>query len=177
MVLLLSFTVRGLIRGMIREIFAIIGLIAGLWAAGWVSQWILGHWRGAQPAAAFFFLRWLVVIAAGFTVAALCHWVGARVRDGIGSTLAGWLDRAGGLLLGATIGGIVAAFVVLALLSLSGPATRLADSAARARLSRPLMATAASACGAGRGFFPGSGWLQLRFIAAERRAYRHAQSV
>lgn len=176
MVLFLVFTVRGLIRGMISEIFAMIGLVAGFWAAGWVSQWILGHWRGAQPAAAFFFLRWLVVLAAAFTVAAICQWWGARVKDTVGSTPAGWLDRAGGLVLGATIGGIVAAFAVLALLSLSGPAARLAESAARARVAQPLMATAASACAAGRRIFPGSGWLQLRFLAAERRAYRHTQS-
>jgi uncharacterized membrane protein required for colicin V production len=176
LVLFVAFTVRGLIRGMISEIFAVIGLVAGFWAAGWVSQWVLGHWRGAQPAAAFFFLRWLVVITAALTVAALCQWWGQRMKGAVGATPAGLLDRAGGLVLGAAIGGIIAAFTVLALLSLSGPARGLAESAGRARLARPLMATGANACAAGSRFFPGSGWLQLRFLAAERRANRHAQS-
>jgi Colicin V production protein len=175
LVLFLAFAVRGLMRGLIAEIFTVIGLLAGLWTAGWVSQWILGHWRGAQPAVAFFFLRWLVVVAAAFTVAALCHWGGELMKRMVGATPAGVLDRAAGLLLGATLGAIVAAFTVLAFLSPTWP-RGLAESAARARTARPLMASAAGACAAAGRLLPGGGWLHLRFLAAAHRAHRHPRS-
>jgi len=155
---------------MVSQVFAVLGLVAGLWAAGWVSQWVGAHWDGARPAVAFLILRWLVVVLSAMAVAALFHFWGELLRDAVKATPLGWVDRPAGFVIGAALGAAVASFIVLSALLIPWP-DALPHTAARARVSRPLMAGAASTCSLASRLFPGSNWLKDRFLAAEQRAH------
>ena len=146
-------------------------MIAGLWAAGWVSQWVGAHWQHARPAVGFAVLRVIIVVLVGLTVAAVFRWSGERLRSLSKDTVAGWLDRPAGFVLGAGFGVLVVAVTLLVALLLPWPRA-LSEAAAESRVAKPAMAQAAKACSAGARFFPGSWWLHQRFSAAERRAAR-----
>lgn len=171
LVLILLFALRGLARGTVSQVFGILGLVLGLGAAGWISQWVGHHWHGARPAVVFLVLRWLVAGLGGLAVASLFQWWGERLGEAARGGAIGWLDRAGGLLIGAALGVVVSACVVLAALSFSIPGD-VDDAAGRARMSPSLLSGGQRVCAKGGRYFPGSTWLGTRFESAGRRASR-----
>lgn len=171
LVLVLGFALRGFFRGTVAQVFGFLGLVAGLWAAAWISHWVGQHWQGARPALVFLALRWLVAGLGGMAVASIFQWWGQHLGEAVKGGLVGWLDRTGGLAIGAALGAIVVAIVLLVALSLPLP-KELEEAAARARVARPLMRGGARACAMTGDYFPGSAWLRGRFVAADRRAGR-----
>jgi hypothetical protein len=144
-------------------------VIAGLWVAGWIAQWVGSHWEGARPAVVFGVLRWVVAALGGLAVASLFQWWGEILSGAVGKSPLGWLDRLGGFLIGAFVGMVVTAFVVLTLLL--GPWPRVVrGAAARAKVASPLMSASARACAVGELYFPGGRWLRRRFQEAGRRS-------
>ncbi|MBI1797590.1 MAG: CvpA family protein [Candidatus Eisenbacteria bacterium] len=170
-VLVLLFAIGGFLRGTVAQVFVVVGVVAGWWLAGFVSHWVGDHWRGARPAAVFWTLRWVVAALAGLAVAALFQWWGERLGKSVREGPLGWLDRGGGLVVGAVVGAVVCAFLMLAALTLDRPG-RPGEDVARMRLGPATMSTAAMACGCGARYVPGSSWLQQRFLAARQRAGR-----
>jgi len=163
------FAIRGFLRGTITQVFVVLGVLSGLWAAMWVSQWVGEQWRGARPAVVFLVLRWLVAALAGMTIAALLQWWGERIGGAIREGTLGFIDRTGGLVVGALLGLVSVAFVIMAGLLLRNP-SGVSETVARARLSAPVMEQAARVCALGENHLPGTHWLKLRFQEAERRA-------
>lgn len=163
------FAIRGVFRGLLQEVFGIVGLVGGVWAAGWVSRWVGAQWLGAQPAVAFFLLRWVVIVACGLACAGLSSWWGRKLSEALHDMWAGWVDRAGGAIAGTAIGFVIATFVLLAMLMAPWP-SRLAEAGAEARLAVPLMQGGVTACRLVGDTFPGSDWLRRRFLAARARA-------
>ena len=165
----IAFAIGGGIRGATAQVFGLLGVLTGLWAAVFVSGWVADHWLGARPAAVFTVLRFLVAGLSGLALAAVFQWWGDRLAKAVREGPLGWFDRGIGALVGAGLGGIVGALILLVALTIqrpSGPATAVAQS----RTVEAEMRVAADACSLGVGVVPGSGWLKQRFLAAKRRA-------
>jgi uncharacterized membrane protein required for colicin V production len=165
------FAVHGFLRGSVAQVFVVLGLVVGLWAAFWVARWLEGHWRGAQPAWVYATLLWIVAAMAGMAAASLIQWWGERVGQAVRSSPVSWVDRAAGVGVGAAIGLLVAAFVLMTALLVPWPRT-VAGQVARSRAVTPLMSEAAHACSVSSRFLPASGWLASRFRQAQDRAQR-----
>ncbi len=165
---MLGFAVRGLYRGTIRQVFAFFGVFGGIWTIFWVSRWVGAHWLDARPAVVFFVLRWAVAALAALAVASLFAWWGEVLAAAVDQSPVSWLDRAGGFVVGASLGATVAAFLLLVAVLAPWPREPRAWAAA-ARVSTPVLTGAARACGIGGPYVPGSGWLMTRFQAAARR--------
>lgn len=163
------FAVRGLVRGTVGQFFSLIGLLAGLWGAGWVSTWLMHRWLDARPAFVFGVLRWVVAGFAGLAIATVFQWLGDLLGKAVKASPAGFFDRVGGMALGAGLGVLVASLTMLGALLTTWP-TAIGDAAARSRFSVPLMTAGARVCGIEQRFFPGSDWLEEKFLAARRRA-------
>jgi hypothetical protein len=174
-VLVLMFAIGGFLRGTIAQVFVVLGLIVGSWAALFVSRWVGEHWVGAHPDLVFLALRWLVAALAGLAVAALFQWWGDGLGRAVREGPLGWLDRGGGIVVGATLGAIVGSMILLAALTIRYPSAP-GRAAARARVSAPAMEVAAGVCSIGEAYLPGSGWLKQRFLAAKRRAVHIRES-
>jgi uncharacterized membrane protein required for colicin V production len=174
-VLVLLFAIGGFLRGTIAQIFGVVGVLTGLWAAVFVSGWVGDHWYGARPALVFLALRWLVAALAGLAVAGLFQWCGDRLGKAVREGPLGWLDRAGGFVVGAGLGAAVGSLVLLGALTIRQPSAP-GVAAARARVTAPAMGVAAEMCSLGEAYLPGSGWLKERFLAAKRRAVRIRES-
>jgi hypothetical protein len=166
-----------LLSGLTSQIFGTLALIAGLWTAGWFSQWVESHWLGAQPAAAFWVLRWLLAALAALAVAALIRAVGEHVKGTLGSTPLGWADRPFGFVLGGFVGVMIAAVMLLAVLAMPWTRGPVAEAAARSRTARPVMSGAVSTCSLAARWVPGSRWLSGRFQAATQRVEQHARVI
>ena len=95
--------------------------------------------------------------------------VGDLLGKAVKASPAGLFDRLGGALLGAGLGIVVAALTMLGALLTTWPSA-VGDVAARSRFSVPLMTTGARLCGVEHRYFPGSDWLEQKFLAARRRA-------
>jgi uncharacterized membrane protein required for colicin V production len=170
------FAVRGILRGTISQIFGLLGLLAGLWVAGWIARWVGGQWSGARPAGVFWVLRWLVAGLGGLAVASVISWWGQHLGKAARATPGGWLDRVGGLALGATIGLAVATFTLMVALQVplfDGIREHVVES----RLPVPMLRGAAQVCAVSDDWFPGTRWLQDRFREAARRASRTTQVI
>ena len=169
-VLLLAFTIRGLLRGTVAQVFAFFGLIAGLWAAAAVAGWVEVAWQGARPAIVFQVLRWLVAGLAGLALVSLFQWSGGHVSKAARESPFGWLDRLVGGAVGAATGLLLGALVVLTIVQM--PLLAPARGAVVAGVApRPLL-TAAAWAAAGARTLPGGAWLDGQFRAAERRLAR-----
>ncbi len=104
---------RGLLLGLVREAFSIAALAAGCLAGRWLHAPVarqLDPWLGEALGAA---LPW--VAGAGVALAALVAvvWLGRLVKRGVRWAGLGWADRAGGALLGAAEGALVASVLLL----------------------------------------------------------------
>jgi uncharacterized membrane protein required for colicin V production len=165
------FAVHGFLRGSVAQVFVVVGLVVGLWAVFWVARWLGVHWRGAQPAWVYVTLLWIVAAMAGMAAASLLQWWGERLGQAVRSSPIGWLDRGAGFGVGAVVGLLVAALLVMAALLVPAPRA-VAGQIARSRSATPLLTEAAQACSVSRRFLPGSGWLADRFRMARERAQR-----
>jgi len=165
------FAVHGFLRGSVAQVFVVIGLVVGLWAAFWVARWLGEHWRGAQPAWVYVTLLWIVTAMAGMAAASLLQWWGERIGQAVRTGPVGWLDRGAGFGIGALLGLLVAALLVMVALLAPGPRA-VAGQIARSRSATPLLTEAAQACSVSGRFLPGSGWLAEHFRLARERAQR-----
>ncbi len=168
LVLVLAFGLRGLTQGVASQVFGVLGVLGGLWVMGMLSPWLAAQWHDARPAAAYWTLRWMVVVLAALTVAALAHWIGALLRESVKDTPVKWLDGLGGFVAGLGLGAVVVTFALLGALLLPWPRI-VSDTAARSWAARPLMSGAARVCATLGRSIPGTDWLRGRFRAAERR--------
>ena len=168
-IVVLACAIGGVLTGATSQVFTFLGVLTGLWAAVFVSRWVSVHWHGARPAVVFLVLRWLVAALSGLALASLFQWWGDRLARAVREGPLGWLDRGAGAVVGAgvgTLGGALVLMLMLTGLHERGPAM----DAARARAAEPVMGVAAHVCSWGEGLVPGSGWLKERFLAARRRA-------
>lgn len=163
------FAVRGLLRGTIGQFFSLAGLVAGLWGGGCVAHWLSLRWQDARPALVLGTLRWMVAAFSGIAIATLLQWLGDLLGKAVKSSPAGIFDRLGGMVLGAGLGVVVASLTILGALLTTWPAA-IGDAAARSRFSVPLMTAGAGLCGVEHRYFPGSDWLEKKFLAARKRA-------
>ncbi len=167
-VLLIVFTIRGILRGTVAQVFAFFGLIAGIWVGAWLSRWVGDHWRDAHPAIVFSFLRWIVSALGGLAVVSLFAWWGEMVAKAVHEGPLGWLDRTLGALLGVAFGAGVATILVLVALEAPGFGSARAV-AARSISARPLVALGVRAT-SWRGVpVPGAAWLHGQLTAAGHR--------
>ncbi len=146
-----------------------VGLLAGLWAALRMSGWLEAHWQGAQPALVYSALRWIVAALAGLAVASLLQWWGDQLGRAVQAGPVGWVDRGGGVAIGAVMGLVTMAFAVMVALLIPRP-RGLAEEVARSRAAVPLMARAAEACSLSVRYLPAGPWLEEHFRQAHRRA-------
>jgi uncharacterized membrane protein required for colicin V production len=175
LVVVLLFAIGGFLRGTIAQVCGVLGVLMGLWAAVFVSGWVGGHWHGARPVVVFLALRWLVAALAGLAVAGLFQWCGDRLGKAVREGPLGWLDRGGGLVVGAGVGASFGSLVLLGALTIQQPSAP-GIAAAHARVAAPAMGVAAEMCSLCEAHLPGSGWLKQRFLAAKRRAVRIRES-
>ena len=167
-VLLLVFTIRGILRGTVAQVFAFFGLLAGIWTGAQLSHWVGDHWREARPVFVFAFLRWVVAGLGGLAVATLFGWWGETVAKSVHDGPYGGVDRSLGGLLGMAFGAALAA--VMLLLALMAPGFGFARAvAARSVSARPLVVLGERAT-AWRGVpVPGASWLHGQFVSAQHR--------
>ncbi len=171
LVLLLSFTIRGILRGTVAQGFAFFGLIAGIVVGAAVSHAVGQHWRDARPAFVFTVLRWLVSGLGGLAVATLFGWWGEALAKAVHEGPFGWLDRSLGGVVGLAFGAALSA--VLVLVALQAPGLGFArGSAVRGRSARPLVHVAAGVTAWHGVPVPGAGWLHGQFVTAERHFSR-----
>lgn len=168
LVLVLTFAVRGSLRGSVSQFFSLTGLLAGLWVAGWVSQWVGSHWDGARPAVAFWLLRWLVALLGGFAVVALFQWWGETASELVRKGSFATVDRILGFGVGAALGVVVVAFLLLGALRLR-PAPGVDRALSSARLVPAVLRGAVTVSHGSARWLPGDGWLGREFVLAERR--------
>ncbi|MEO7866831.1 MAG: CvpA family protein [Candidatus Eisenbacteria bacterium] len=168
LVVLVAFSISGILRGTFAQVFAFIGIALGLIAAAWVSHWVGLHWNGARPMIVFIALRWVVAALAGFAVAALFQWWGELVSKATHDGPFGWLDRLVGGVIGIALGVVFAAFLVLAVVQF--PWLRPArEAAVKGMASRPLLDAGVRLSRAGDRVFPGGKWLHGQFVQAALR--------
>jgi hypothetical protein len=113
-------------------------------------------------------LRWIVAGLAGVAVATLFQWCGDRLGRLVQAGPIAWLDRGGGLSLGALFGLVTIAMAMMASLLVREPGA-LSQSVAAARTAEPMMATAAEACSLSSRYLPGGRWWTEKFRKAHRR--------
>ena len=171
LVLLLSFTIRGILRGTVAQGFAFFGLLAGIWAGAGLSHWIALHWQDARPAFVFMLLRWVVAGLGGLAVTTLFGWWGETVASAVHKGPLGWLDRLLGGVVGLAFGAALGA--ILLLLALQAPGMGFARTPAEhGRTARPLVRAGVAVTGWHLVPVPGSGWLHAQFVSAERHFSR-----
>ena len=168
LVLLISFTIRGILRGTVAQVFAFFGLLAGIWTGAQLSHWVGDHWREARPVAVFAVLRWVVAGLGGLAVTTLFASWGEVVAKAVHEGPLGWLDRTLGGVLGLAFGAGLAAILVL--LALQAPGLGFARATAgRSVSTRPLVVAGARVT-AWRGVpVPGASWLHGQFVSAQHR--------
>ena len=150
------------------QVIGLLGWVAGLWLSLWVAHGLSAHWHAANPALMYRVLRWIVAVLAGLVVVSLFQWLGETLGRVTRSGPAGWVDRGGGLAVGALLGVITVALVLMT--SLLGPVPRkITRSVADAHVTEPLMATGSQACSLSAAWMPGGDWLAHEFHKAHRR--------
>ena len=171
LVLVILLAIRGYLRGTVAQVFVVVGLVAGFYAALSISGWMGRHWDGARPAGLYLVLRWVVAALVGIALATAFRWWGSSMAKAVRDGPLSWLDRSGGMFIGAALGTTVCTMGLLGALQFDQP-NGPGMIAARARVGVPTMGAAAAVCGLGAPFLPGCGWLEEQFEAAERRAVR-----
>lgn len=115
-VLVVWFTIEGLRQGVVRRLVEVLGLIAVfLFAsrlAGDLEPVLHDNW--GMPARVAFFGSWAVVIVGGVVAVHLLAKLSQKIAR---LTIAGWLDRAGGAVLGAVFGALLASCALILVLA------------------------------------------------------------
>lgn len=172
-ILLVAFTVGGLLRGTIAQVFAFMGLLFGAWAMLVVGRWVGEHWNDAKPVGVFLALRWLVASLSGLAIAAVFQWWGNVIAKAVHEGPLGWADRVGGGAIGAATGLAVTALVILLLLQAPVFAST-GGIAARGTCSKPLVEGGVAVTKVIRSTVPWGTWLYQQFLSASRRLERGA---
>ncbi len=133
-----------------------------------MSHWLDGSWRGSQPFLVFLVLRWIVAGLAGLAVATLFQWCGESLGRLVKSGPIAWLDRGGGVGIGAFFGLVTMAMAMMVSLLVHEP-RGLSRAVAASRSAEPMMATAAEACSLSAHYLPGGRWWTEKFRKAHRR--------
>jgi hypothetical protein len=162
------FSIYGFLRGAVAQLIALVGWIAGLWASLSAEHWLGVYWHAADPAIVYLVLRWIVALLAGLAVVSLFHWWAESLGRVVRSGPAGWVDRGGGLGVGAFLGFVTVALAMMVSLLLPAPRA-LSREVGQARTAEPLIGSAAEACSLSAGWLPGGPWLAQRFHKAHRR--------
>jgi membrane protein required for colicin V production len=114
-VVLLGFTIRGLMRGFLREVLSLVGLFLGLWMA--LLKFVpLGEWVQSQVPLTEPLPFHLAFLAIFLSVAGLTGLVGYLLHRVAKGLLMGWLDAIGGLGFG-FVKGVMILTVLLFLLA------------------------------------------------------------
>jgi hypothetical protein len=171
LVLVILLAIRGYLRGTVAQVFVVVGLVIGFYVALAVSRWIGVHWGDAKPAGVYLVLRWMVGALVGLALATAFRWWGGSMAKAVRDGPLGWLDRGGGMLIGAALGTTLCTFGLLGALQFDNPRGP-GMMAAQARVGASTMEAAATVCGAVEPFFPGLAWLKHQFLSAQRRAVR-----
>lgn len=150
------------------QVFSALAVFIGLWTGLWLSHWLDAFWRGSQPFLVFLVLRWIVAGLAGLAAATLVQWCGETLGRLVKSGPVAWLDRGGGLGIGAFIGLVTISMAMMVGLLVREPRV-LSQSVAAARTAEPMMATAAEACSLSSRYLPGGRWWTEKFRKAHRR--------
>jgi uncharacterized membrane protein required for colicin V production len=169
LVLVLLAAIRGYLRGTVAQVFVVVGLVAGFYAGLSISRWMGEHWTGARPAGVYLVLRWMVAGLVGLALATAFRWWGSSMAKAVRDGPLSWLDRGGGMLIGAAVGTTVCTLGLLGALQFEQP-NGPGVVAARTRVGAQVMGTAATVCGFGEAVFPGCRWLKKQFLAAQERA-------
>jgi len=167
--LVLAVAIGGFFRGTVRQVFSLLGIVGAAFAVGWTAQWVGHQWLGARPTLVFLALRWLVALLAGLVLVSLFDWIGLRISELLKSTSLGWLDRVGGFAVGAMLGMVWVAAMLIAVLLVAHPPQVMAAVQA-SRFGDPVLQQAQHALALGERVIPGSAWLERRIDAA-----RHAK--
>jgi uncharacterized membrane protein required for colicin V production len=167
-VLVLGFAVRGVIRGSVAQVFALCAVVAGLWTAFWVSRWVGAHWLGARPAVVFVVLKWIVATLAALASMSLVQWFGDRLSSAVRESPVAWLDRIAGFVVGAGVGALVSAIIMVLALLLPWP-HQPGKWVAKAQVSHSVLSGAERACRWGDRVLPYGDWLERRFEDAALR--------
>lgn len=168
LILLVAFTVRGLLRGTIAQVFAFLGLVFGAWAFLLAGRWLGVHWHDARPAAVFVVVRWLVAILAGLAIAAVFDGWGDLLAKAVHHGPFGPIDRIGGGAIGGGIGLAVAAILTLVLLQRPMIAAT-GGVATHGRCPGPLVRGGAVVTQVIHGRVPWGTWMHEKFLSAARR--------
>ena len=176
LVLVILLAIRGYLRGTVAQVFVVVGLVAGFYAALSIARWIGEHWDGAKPAGLYLVLRWMVAALVGLALATAFRWWGGSMAKAVRDGPLSWLDRGGGMLIGAALGTTVCTLGLLGALQFDNP-NGPGMAAARARVGVSAMGAAAAVCAFGEAFLPGCGWLKEQFEVAERRAVHMRANV
>jgi uncharacterized membrane protein required for colicin V production len=168
LILLLAFTIRGILRGTVAQVFAFMGLFFGIWATCVVAHWVGEHWHGARPAIVYATLQWLVAALAGLAVAGLFEWWGERAGEATHKGPFGWLDRLFGGILGLVLGLGVGA--IIAVILLQAPFMRFARPAAgHSVFVRRVVVEGEHLTATQVTLIPGGRWLHGQFVSAAHR--------
>jgi len=124
---------RGLWLGLIRESFSIASLGAAVWAVVWGRE-PLSQWLVARTDLDMVWAPWLASLALVVVAVASVVLLGRLLRRGVHAAGLGWADRAGGALLGALEGALVAALLLVGATALLGRDHPLLEGAQSAAL-------------------------------------------
>lgn len=115
--LVVWFTIEGARDGVIRRLVEILGLLLvfvfASRLAGDLEPVLHDSW--GLPARGAFFGAWILVIVGGVVAVRLLAKLSQKI---VRLTITGWLDRAGGALLGALFGGVIASCALVLALAL-----------------------------------------------------------
>jgi membrane protein required for colicin V production len=118
-VIVVATTVEGVRQGVVRRAVELIGLVAIFVFASRLADLLaprLESWVGMDGSAAFY-TSWVVVLIGGIVVIRL---VATGLRKIVHLTIAGWLDRIGGGVLGLVFGLVLASCLFLLVTFLPG---------------------------------------------------------
>ncbi|HKK71396.1 MAG TPA: CvpA family protein [Candidatus Krumholzibacteria bacterium] len=152
------FVIEGVRQGVVRRLVEVLGLLVVFLFASRLAGDLepIFHDQWGMPARVAFFGSWVVVIVGGLVAVRLLAQLSQKI---VRLTITGWLDRAGGAVLGAVFGLVIASCALILLLALPVDEDLkqvLRDdeiSAAVLHLAPAVYDAASSAWGGSEGFF------------------------
>jgi membrane protein required for colicin V production len=136
---LIAFMVKGFLRGLVREVCSLVGLLVGGWAAFHYYPWLAEAMKTVirLPHALSLAFSFVLIF---FSFGILSYLVGHFITGLMKLMLLGWLNRAGGIMLGFLEGGFILA-LLLYLASISSFPPTLKTVVVNSRSARPFIAT------------------------------------